>query len=283
MASRSRKSGGRSFLPQILSTIVVGIFIIGFLGLPARPDAASVWEQLKSKSENLGAYLSDCIPGLVELDLSGCGFDNFATGGNNNNNGGGGGTGGGQHDVSALEAKLNTITTPTQIFFDYDRSEWTHWQSAGSSCWNVREEVLFLQAESIILLDKDSNVTENKGNACSIQSGVWVDPYSGATFTDPSKLDIDHVIPLSYANEVGGEPWAKRLKTQFANDIERNLLAVSASENRAKGSKGPGSWLPTDSAEHCLYAEKWIETAVEYNLPLKSEDITTLKSIVASC
>lgn len=285
MASRSRKSGGRSFLPQILTTLIVGIFIIGFLGIPARPDAENVWAQLKSKSENLSNYLNGCVPGILELDFSGCAFSNF----NNGGSGGGGNPSGpskpgeGGLVLSETQKKLENIVTPTQLFFNYNRDDYKHWGNAGSSCWNVREEVLFLQAESIVLLDKNKEVTTEKKNACSIQEGVWKDPYSGETFTDPTKLDIDHIVPLSYANEVGAEPWATRLKTQFANDIERNLIAVSASQNRSKGNKGPASWLPSDSSSHCLYATKWVDVADEYKLPLKAEDITTLQNIIKTC
>lgn len=35
--------------------------------------------------------------------------------------------------------------------------------------------------------------------ACMAQSGDWVSPYDNAKFTNASKLDIDHMVPLKNA------------------------------------------------------------------------------------
>lgn len=36
-------------------------------------------------------------------------------------------------------------------------------------------------------------------SACTAQSGDWISPYDNAAFTNASKLDIDHMVPLKNA------------------------------------------------------------------------------------
>jgi len=74
--------------------------------------------------------------------------------------------------------------------------------------------------------------------------GLWQCRYTGLWFWNSRKLDVDHIIPLKYADEHGGASWSARKKEQFANDLE-NLIPVSAGANRGKGARGPTEWLPT--------------------------------------
>ena len=167
---------------------------------------------------------------------------------------------------------------------NYDRKEWKHWNNLSPSCWNVREEVLFKQAESIVLLDKDNKVTEDKSKACSIESGKWIDPYTGATFTSPQQLDIDHTIPLGYAARQGGQHWGSERKRDYANSQNNNqLIAVSASANRSKSDKGPGSWYPGNPSYQCEYANNWVNIANEWDLTIAPKDADKLEEVLASC
>lgn len=36
-------------------------------------------------------------------------------------------------------------------------------------------------------------------SSCKVESGTWISPYDGTTWTDGSKLDIDHLVPLENA------------------------------------------------------------------------------------
>lgn len=178
----------------------------------------------------------------------------------------------------------------------YSRSEWKHWVRYGdNSCWNTREEVLRINAipGTVKLLDSSKRPTSNVKTACAIgvnnkgtlttvNSGKWIDPYSGETFTDSSKLDIDHIIPLSKAARSGGQAWSAKNKQQFANDIE-NLLAVSAKENRGKSDKGPGEYMPKDKSYHCQYSKSYISIAYKYNLTINKKDYEALKKALKSC
>lgn len=182
----------------------------------------------------------------------------------------------------------------------YSRSEWKHWANMdGKSCWNTREEVLNRDAkpETIIYVDKQMNVTDDYDKACAIgkpveidgktridteNSGEWVDPYSGRKITSSSDIDIDHIVPLSYAAKHGGQEWDKDLKEQFANDLE-NLLATSAKENRSKGDKGPSEYMPSYKAYHCQYSKAFIYISDKYSLSITKDDYKSLENTLKSC
>ena len=164
----------------------------------------------------------------------------------------------------------------------YKRTEWKHWISYETPCWTTREEVLDRQAEkgSITYLDKDDKETKDKSKACSIKSGVWIDPYSKEKVEDPTKLDIDHTGALSWTAKAGGQEWDKQKKQDYANDFD-HLVATTAKENRTKGDKGPSEWMPESSK--CEYAKVYTHIVKKYNLNLNKADKDTLEKALNSC
>ena len=53
-------------------------------------------------------------------------------------------------------------------------------------------------------------ISRNDGRHCIVASGRWTDTYSYGVYTDPSELDIDHVVPLQNAYLSGGWKWTSR-------------------------------------------------------------------------
>lgn len=164
----------------------------------------------------------------------------------------------------------------------YKRTEWKHWISYETPCWTTREEVLDRQAEkgSITYLDKEDKETKDKSKACSIKSGVWIDPYSKEKVEDPTKLDIDHTGALSWTAKAGGQEWDKQKKQDYANDFD-HLVATTAKENRTKGDKGPSEWMPESSK--CEYAKVYTHIVKKYKLNLNKADKDTLEKTLNSC
>ena len=164
----------------------------------------------------------------------------------------------------------------------YKRTEWKHWISYETPCWSTREEALDRQAEkgSVTYLDKDDKETKDKSKACSIKSGVWIDPYSKEKVEDPTKLDIDHTGALSWTAKAGGQEWDKQKKQDYANDFD-HLVATTAKENRTKGDKGPSEWMPESSK--CEYAKVYTHIVKKYKLNLNKADKDTLEKALNSC
>lgn len=199
--------------------------------------------------------------------------------------------------------ELETVSDKVDEVKDvgYSRKEWKHWAGIeGRPCWNTREEILYRDAVpgSVKLIDKNKQPTENYEEACGIgkiidkngkmsvdtkNSGVWIDPYSGKEITDARKIDIDHVIPLSNAARNGGQSWSEDKKKEFANDPD-NLLATSAGENRSKGDKGPGKYMPLQKSRYrCAYSKTYVYLSKKYDLTITDSDYKVLSNNIASC
>lgn len=169
-------------------------------------------------------------------------------------------------DVSLDKLESIKIAEPQDV--EYERSEWKHW--TGSPC-NTREEVL-----------KEQGTDVKTDDQCRALSGTWYDVYSGETFTDSGKLDIDHVIALGYAAKHGGQEWSAAEKEKFAND-KTQLLAVSAGENRSKSDAGPGEYMPSNKDYHCDYSKLWVDTASKYSLTISEKDKKALEKGLSTC
>ena len=203
-----------------------------------------------------------------------------STPGSNSSTGTGGGSNGGSSsgedtpsaapEKSSELKKLAALKVGDPQTVDYDRGEWKHW--IGDRCNDTRQQVLKEQAKSFKL----------DAEGCRVVSGEWIDPYTGKTFTDPSKLDIDHVYALGAAAKNGGNDWSVAKKQQYAND-KSQLLAVSASANRSKSDKNPAEWWPENDAYSCQLATKYVDVATKYGLQFSKADVKVLEKGLKTC
>lgn len=147
----------------------------------------------------------------------------------------------------------------------YNRSEWEHWQDYNNDCKNVRADLLEIHSQTKV---------EFKGSEeCVVTSGQWIDKYTGRVLTQAKELQVDHIVPLSWAHWHGGCDWPNEKKEKFANDPE-NLILTSASANQSKSDKGPNKWMPSNQSFHCEYIQKWDSITREYGLnftPMESD------------
>ncbi len=120
---------------------------------------------------------------------------------------------------------------------------------------------------------------------CRVASGQWVAPFIGAVVTDPSKLDIDHLVPLANAYRSGGHAWDSDRKRAYANDLSNpaHLVAVTASANRSKGARGPEDWRPPDEAYWCQYARDWMAVKVVWELTVTPAEVEALGEMLETC
>ncbi|KAL4892026.1 hypothetical protein BDV59DRAFT_202925 [Aspergillus ambiguus] len=153
----------------------------------------------------------------------------------------------------------------------YDRDLFPHWDSQGNSC-DTRDMVLIRDGTDV-----------KQGSGCSV-SGRWYSPYDGETWTDPSDVDIDHVVPLSNAWKSGASDWTTDQREAFANDLENpQLLAVTDNVNQAKGDDGPEDWKPSLTSYHCTYAKMWVKVKSVYKLTITSAEKDALVSMLDTC
>ena len=147
----------------------------------------------------------------------------------------------------------------------YDRKAWKHWIDADRDCQNTRHEVLIEESLTPVMFKTD------KG--CRVISGSWLGSYSGDVFTDASKLDIDHLVPLKEAHQSGGYAWDAARRRDYANDLSDNtLIAVDRGLNRQKGAGDPSEWLPPNQAYQTEYAEAWVAVKLKWGLTADPAD-----------
>ncbi|MEU5302716.1 HNH endonuclease family protein [Streptomyces noursei] len=154
----------------------------------------------------------------------------------------------------------------------YSRAKFPHWIDQGHNC-NTRE----------VVLKRDGRNVQQDGD-CAAVSGTWVSAYDGATWTQASDLDIDHVVPLSEAWKSGAAQWTTARRQAFANDLTHSqLIAVTDNVNQAKGDKDPAEWLPPKASYHCEYARMWVWVKHTYGLTADRAEKAALKKILDGC
>lgn len=151
------------------------------------------------------------------------------------------------------------------------------WVDADGDCQDTRQEVLIAESLEPVAFKSDRQ--------CRVVSGRWDDPYTGETFTDPSDLDIDHVVALHDAHVSGGYAWDSEKKEIFANDLDdpTHLRAVSLSANRSKGSRGPDEWLPGNGDFRCQYIREWKTLKERWSLLLTDNEASMVEYQLQIC
>lgn len=150
--------------------------------------------------------------------------------------------------------------------FGFTRAEYGVWQELSHSCLNTRSDLL-VKSGSKVTITTD----------CKILSGTWTDAYTGKILSHSAAIDIDHVIPLKYADDNGASRWPIAKKKAFAND-SLNLRITSNHLNRSKGGKGPARWLPPSASEKCPYLNAWKVVSEKYGLVLQPSDLIVIKT-----
>ena len=159
----------------------------------------------------------------------------------------------------------------------YDRDDWgSGWSDADGDCMSARHEVL--KAESV-------DPAQVSSSGCTVTGGRWYGAFTGTWVTNPSSLDIDHFVPLANAHNSGGWAWSSATKRDYYNDLSdaTHLIAVTASANRSKGSRGPESWKPSDSSYWCVYAHTWANIKIRWELTVTSAELSALTSMLDTC
>ncbi|WP_189217994.1 MULTISPECIES: HNH endonuclease family protein [Streptomyces] len=130
------------------------------------------------------------------------------------------------------------------------------------------------------LLQRDGEDVEFKaGSNCVVVSMTLDDPYTGTTIEwrkqKAAEVQIDHVVPLSYAWQMGASRWPEDKREQLAND-PLNLLPVEGRANSAKSDSGPASWLPPSRSIRCAYAVRFAQVAEKYEMAVTAPDKETM-------
>ncbi len=154
----------------------------------------------------------------------------------------------------------------------YDRKKYPHWDNQGNNC-NTREFVLKRDGKDV-----------KAGSDCAPTSGSWTSIYDGDTWTSPTDIDIDHMVPLAQSWVSGAKSWTDEKRRQFANDLTRpQLFAVTDNVNQEKSDKAPDQWKPPLVSFWCTYATDWVTVKHYYGLTITTAEKTALGDMLGRC
>lgn len=186
--------------------------------------------------------------------------------------------------ADAARRQLSEIRVrPAGSMAGYSREQFPHWSDAREFGWKLPggtpdPDSCDVRDAALIRDGEDERVEES----CAVISGIWFDPYGGETYTDPSDIDIDHIVPLANAWRSGASSWDTARRERFAN-VPRDLLSVDDGLNQSKGDKGPEAWKPPRKSYWCAYSKKWIGVKHYWDLSVTSAERAALKQMLGRC
>jgi len=197
-----------------------------------------------------------------------------------------------QSDVPRVAAGVDVLAGMAQILrrtraFDYRRvafgDSWTDDNPApgGHNGCDTRNDILDRD-----LVEKTYVSIKRCPNA--VAAGTLHDPYTNevVVFTRGNRIgasvQIDHIVPLALAWDLGARDWPEGLRVRFAND-PANLLAVAGEPNQDKSDSEPALWMPPNEAFRCQYAVQFIAVLRGYDLPIDVASATVLRDAAATC
>lgn len=135
------------------------------------------------------------------------------------------------------------------------------------------------------ILSRDFTTASYKGgtNDCKVVGGTWTDPYSNESYTfteQPSEAQIDHVVALSNAWQMGADLWTDEMRTEFAND-PLNLIVTVASLNRQKSDSNAASWLPPYKPGRCDFIARQVAVKTKWQLFVTSSEKSAMLGILS--
>jgi Protein of unknown function (DUF1524) len=122
----------------------------------------------------------------------------------------------------------------------------------------------------------------------AVATGTLQDPYTNATVAFVrgnqvgAAVQIDHIVPLALAWDLGARNWTDETRLRFAND-PANLLAVAGQANQDKSDLEPAAWMPPNRAFWCQYSVQFANVLRGYALPVDAPSATVLRAAAATC
>ena len=152
---------------------------------------------------------------------------------------------------------------------DYDRSFFGGWRDLDEDCLDTRGEILVDRSLTEAVLDE---------TGCRIVGGIWRDFYTGKILSEPATIEIDHLVPLKEAWNLGAYEWDRSRAADFANDPE-NLVITTSEINRSKGSNVPPDWLPFEEEFRCEYVTRFGQILGKYGFALPTNNQGLLEDL----
>ena len=172
-----------------------------------------------------------------------------------------------------LSSAIDHLDVATEHRDGYERDKFVHWVDADGDGCDARDEVLIEEADD----------PPTVGSGCSLSGGRWYSYYDGASHTQTSDLDIDHMVPLAEAWDSGAYQWTAARRQSYANDLgdRRTLVGVTDNVNQAKGDQDVAEWLPDQ--QQCRYLAEFVAVKIRWSLAVDTTEKSAMKAKAATC
>ena len=180
------------------------------------------------------------------------------------------------NETDDVLAALQMLSIQPERREGYFRHAFRHWIDADRDGCDTRQEVLIEEAET-------GSITLHPSRRCRVTAGEWRSHYDDVRVTNPSDLDVDHLVPLAEAWDSGAWVWDDARREAFANDLDHpsSLIAVTASTNRSKGARDPAEWMPPNGNYACTYLAAWITVKARWGLSVDQTEYDFLAGQLA--
>lgn len=184
------------------------------------------------------------------------------------------------YDQARTTLKVLPIVKPEPMD-GFSADKFPQWLDASTYGWDPEpSDACTADAAAMI---RDGHQLDLNQQTCTVFTGTWVDPYTGTTLTDPSKVTVDQVVPLGEAWRSGGKSWDEQQRAIFTN-APLELVTAGKDTVAAKGDQAPQDWLPTLTSARCSYAIRWIAVKSTFGLNLTSTaERDALSGMLDSC
>ena len=172
-----------------------------------------------------------------------------------------------------LAEAVADLPVAAEVRTGYDRDKFTHWVDDDGDGCTTRFEVLIAEADDPVTV----------GSGCSLSGGRWFSYYDRVTWGSPSRLDIDHMVPLAEAWDSGARLWTAEVRRAYANDLGdyRSLVGVTNRVNRAKGDQDVAEWLPEFS--RCRYLREFVAVKLRWRLKVDGDEKAAMTALASDC
>lgn len=181
--------------------------------------------------------------------------------------------------VASARKMLKSLKNTSYSNLDYDREAQfgNGWTDVDDNNCETRDDIL-----------KRDLTNETFDDRCVVRSGILKDPYTGKKInflrgvSTSRKVQIDHIIPLHLAWQLGASKWSQGKRVAFANDPV-NLIATDGPTNGSKSDSGPEEWLPPQKSYRCTYVIRFIRIAYLYKVGVTSASRAAMTSVLNTC
>ena len=116
------------------------------------------------------------------------------------------------------------------------------------------------------------------------QGGRVYGPYTGRTFSDTRRTDIEHIVAASEAHDSGLCAQSAAARRRFATDLLNLTLAAPEVNRCGAGGKcglDAGEWLPR--VNRCWFAGRVVAVRTKYRLTIDRRETDALDPVLSGC